>query len=262
MGNKQGDSGIDYVDKSWGPWRGCTKVSEGCVNCYAEREMNRWKRDPSKVVRAADGTFYAPLKWKEPQRVFVCPWGDFYHPDVSFRDRMAAWAVIANTQRHTYLIVTKRPEEIGPDNKFMNYPNVQHFVTCENQARADERIPILLDLKARGIIQFAGVSLEPLLGDIRIRQYFSGYCPNPKYAFKNVPGITYMNITKGIDQVYVGCESGPERRDCPYDRIRSIVRQCSEASVPVFVKQIEVNGKVSHDPAEWPVDLRVRRIGS
>jgi len=71
-------TGIQWTNATWSPWYGCKHVSAGCANCYAERWAMRTGRDFSRVTRAADATFYAPLKWKTPRLIFVCSLGDFF----------------------------------------------------------------------------------------------------------------------------------------------------------------------------------------
>ncbi|KKK77966.1 hypothetical protein LCGC14_2848320 [marine sediment metagenome] len=102
---------ISWTNATWNPWRGCTKVSPGCASCYMFRDQQRWGRDPNIVVRAADRTFDAPLRWKEPRLIFVCSWSDFFHPDADpFRHE--AWEVMRAAPQHTYQILTKRPERM------------------------------------------------------------------------------------------------------------------------------------------------------
>ncbi len=113
-------------------------------------------------------------------------------------------------------------------------PNLWLGVTAENQAMADKRIPILLNIPAAKRF----VSLEPML-------------ENCKLSIGNL---------QLIDWVIVGCESGPGRRECKVEWMQSIVDQCREAGVKCFVKQVSIGGKVSHDPAEWPEGLRVREF--
>src|SRR5258708_14585002 len=104
-------TGIEWADATWNPFYGCTKVSPGCKNCYMYREMERYGRDPYTVTRAKPATFNAPLKWREPQRIFTCIWSDFFHETADpWRDE--AWEIIARTPQHTYIILPKRPERM------------------------------------------------------------------------------------------------------------------------------------------------------
>src|SRR3990167_11527130 len=102
---------INWTEATWNPWHGCIKVSPGCKNCYMYREKNRYGQDPAVVVRSKPATFNAPLKWKEPARVFTCSWSDFFIKQADpWRDE--AWDIIYQTPHLTYLILTKRPERI------------------------------------------------------------------------------------------------------------------------------------------------------
>lgn len=265
---KQGDSGIDYVSKSWGCWRGCHHVSAGCDHCYGKREMKRFGHDYSKVVRAANYTFSAPLRWKEPETVFVCPWSDFFIGE-SGQWREDAWKVIMQTN-HTYLIVTKRPERI--EACLINYENPQmaslmtkalnrcwFIPTCENQEMLDLRWPIVADLKARGIIQNVGISIEPMLGPIDLIR--GGAIETDAIGdndFIHSPNIE--TFTKGlVDWVVLGCESGPKARYCDNRWMQSVVDQCVAAKVPVWVKQIQSpGGQLIRDIKLFPPGLRRR----
>ena len=109
-------------------------------------------------------------------------------------------------------------------------------VTVENQANL-WRIQKMLEIPAK--VHF--VSAEPLLEHLNIVDY-------------SVPGGKFP------DQIIVGCESGPGRRKCDLAWVRSIRDQCKSAGVAFYLKQIEVNGRVSRDPAEWPADLRIREF--
>jgi protein gp37 len=166
-------SAIEWTDATWNPWMGCTKVSEGCKNCYASRDMKRFGRDFPKITRSKT-TFRAPLKWIKPRMIFVCSWSDFFHEDVPREWRNQAWWIMEHTRHHTYLLLTKRPENI-PDmlpsdwcfSWNTRFKNVWIGVSAENQERADERIPKLLDIRATKHF----VSAEPLLGPIDFIHY-------------------------------------------------------------------------------------------
>src|SRR3972149_188302 len=162
---------IEWASSSWNPWMGCAKVSEGCRNCYAQRDMKRFGRDFGTPTRSKT-TFEDPLKWKEPRRIFVCSWSDFFLETVPPDWREDAWAVMRQAPQHTYLLLTKRPQNIAgmlPKTwTAMPYPNVWLGVSAENQRRADGRIPLLLQVPAA--VHF--VSAEPLLGPIRLQAWW------------------------------------------------------------------------------------------
>lgn len=223
-------SGIEWTDATWNPWYGCRKVSPACAHCYAERDMKLYKRDFNTVTRAKDATFYAPLKWITPRKIFTCSWSDFFIEEAD-RWRGEAFNVISDTQRHTYLILTKRPERIA-EQGILVAPNIWVGVSVENQHFAETRIPILLEVPAA----IHWLSCEPLLGPVRLPE-------------------------GEIDWVIVGGESGPKAKSRPTELqwMRGLRDQCAKRKIAFFVKQITDHGiKMPFD--SWPEDLRVREF--
>jgi len=186
---------IEYLTHSWNPIAmRCTPVSEGCANCWHLAMANRLAKNPviPKDRRKAyaggkpvliESEIDAPLKRKKPAIIGVNFMGDLFHPDVSDEMIDAVFSVMAqdicsplhglNTPtRHTYLVLTKRPERIleGHPEFFERWPNIWLGVTCENQQTADERIPILLQIPAA--VRF--VSIEPMLSKIDLWFHSSG----------------------------------------------------------------------------------------
>ena len=215
-------TGIHWAQSTWGPWRGCAKVSEGCKNCYAERDMKRFGQDFSSPTRSKT-TFEDPLKWEEPRRIFVCSWSDFFLETVPSNWRQDAWGVIHEAPQHTYLLLTKRPQNIPsmlPQDDLTPawpWPNVWLGVSAENQRRADERIPLLLQVPAA--VHF--ISAEPLLGPVDLREYLP---------------LTEASI--GLRWCITGGESDLQNpRLMDLDWARSIRDQCQEAGVAFFHKQ-------------------------
>lgn len=236
----------------WNPVTGCTKVSAGCKNCYAERFAERFWR----VRERKDGTFdydnfrkftdvrchterlEIPLRWKKSRRIFVNSMSDLFHEDVPNDFILRVWIAMTNARGHTFQILTKRPERMNlfvrewlpgawglatMSMKLLDVPlpNVWLGVSCEDQKTADERIPLLLQTPAA--VRF--VSLEPLLGEIDLLgRSFLRYCDASIYK-------------RHLDWVIVGGESGPHARPMHPDWARSIRDQCQEAGVPFFFKQ-------------------------
>jgi protein gp37 len=193
--NKDGGQG-----KTWNPVTGCTKISPGCQNCYAERMAKRLRgrcgydtEKPFKVTLHPD-RLEEPLHWRKPSTVFVCSMGDLFHEDVPFDYIDRVFKRINGSPQHDFLILTKRPERMREyfarsmkflcaacqgtgcsyclDHGYQNwemkpYSNVWLGVTAENQEMADERIPILLQIPAA--VRF--VSVEPMLGPINLRKW-------------------------------------------------------------------------------------------
>lgn len=338
-------TGIQWTDETWnpiragrpveygGPERGwhCERVSPGCEHCYAETlNVKRFgtglgyiRSSREKVnIYLDEKTLTAPLHWRKPRRVFVCSMTDLFGewvPD-EMLDRM--FAVMALAQRHTFQILTKRPErqreylaggaqqriaeqirhnEFWSKNELYredwasavegdaaavhgNQWPIGHIwlgVSVEDQQRADERIPVLLETPAA--VRF--LSCEPLLGALRIDE------------IRGPDGYEYLPL-RGMESpeprlhwVIVGGESGPGARPFDLAWARSIVAQCKAANVAVFVKQLgrrpfeEVNrakpvwmpqsvtidaddrfhyyrtaNAHGSDMSEWPADLRVREF--
>jgi protein gp37 len=226
------NSGVSWTDASNGPWRGCRKVSAGCARCYAAEAAKRFGWDFSTVRRTTDKTFYAPLKW-EPKRVFVCPESDFFIEDADeWRDDY--WEkVIRARPDHTFIIPTKRPENIAarlPKDWGDGWPWVFLGVSVERQPEADERIPELL--KCPGNLW---ISAEPLLEAVSLRRWLD-------VVPTGMPRIFPLAHTAGVSTprlggVILGGESGPSHRPMDPAWVQSLVAQCDAAKVPVFVKQ-------------------------
>ena len=233
----------------WNVVTGCTKVSQGCKNCYAEVMHKRLqKMMPTKynhefltgAVEHSD-LLTLPLKWKKPRTVFVNSMSDLFHEKVSFEFINSVFTVMADCDKHTFIILTKRPERILEfiqwkkkqlmQITWMPSDNVWIGVSVEDQKTANERIPILL--KIPSTIRF--LSCEPLLGDINIAD-----------ATKTsviAKGFSYLNF-QTIDWVIVGGESGKNARPMHPDWAISIKNQCKAANVPFFFKQWGEWGKI------------------
>jgi len=222
-------SKIPWCDVTVNPFPGCWHVSSGCNHCYAERQARRLKamgHPQYQAVLGADGKWTGQVgrnldAMKVPgkgKRVFVESMGDLFYEKIDGFDIHQVVASIKNQPKHTFQILTKRIERAAK--YFVAYnddlpANAWLGVTAEDQEWADRRIPILLQIPA--VVRF--VSLEPLLGSV---------------------DLTRLHV----DWVIVGCESGPKRRPCEMRWIANIVRYCHAVGLPVFVKQISIDGQV------------------
>lgn len=300
-------SKIEWTEATWNPVVGCSKVSEGCRNCYAMAvaariastvaakprvartpitqaycEVVRWTsngddsldHEPgfksgamplpqwNNQVRCIPERLDEPLRWRKPRMVFVNSMSDLFHPDVPFEFVDKVFAMVALCPRHTFQILTKRPERMAEylnDSRdmigiglkadervytetkgwpelhpaFSNgfpwpLPNVWLGVSCEDQETADDRVPHLLRCPAA--VRF--LSCEPLLGEIDL---WGARYEHPEGGLTGA--VTSWG--HGVDWVIVGGESGrPNARPCNVAWIRSIVAQCKAAGVPCFVKQL------------------------
>ena len=201
------ESSVIWCDHSHGFWYGCKKISAGCANCYACRDMTRYDMDFDTVKKTKG--FDKPLKWKGPALVFVNPWSDFFIEEADeWRDD--AWNVIRNTPHLTYQILTKRPENIAerlPAD--WPLPNVYLGVTAENQAMYNQRAYLLAQIPA--VYRF--ISIEPMLGSVRI------------------------DSSLPIDYVICGGESGPDARPMQGNWPLELQMDCEAAGIPFLFKQ-------------------------
>jgi len=232
---------IEWCDEVWNPVTGCDPISEGCQNCYAERMAKRLQGrfgyptgDPFKVTFHPD-RLQIPLKWNKPRRVFVNSMGDLFHDDVKdewIKTVFNAMATdILQPCLHTYLILTKRPQRMADfftantKHGTLPWPNVWLGVTAENQARADERIPILLSVPAA--VRF--VSVEPMLGPVDLRRFLWWGIHPGEGKWRTTPSP--------ISWVIAGPETGPRARPCKAEWIEDLGRQCRSAGVAFFDKR-------------------------
>lgn len=247
MGDK---SKIEWTDATWNPVTGCTRVSEGCRNCYIERTP-AFRIHGRKFAHGTTGVqlhpdrLDQPLKWKAPRRIFVNSLSDLFHEDVPDEFIDQVMRAMANTKRHTYQVLTKRPArmltylsgwwkrcyqdfESGAYIPVNPCPHIWFGVSVENQETADERIPLLLQTPAA--VRF--VSAEPLLGPVNIKKWVE--CCTCAPDGEHCDSCLYGSL----DWVIVGGESGPRSRPCDLSWIRSVKNQCKQADVPVFIKQL------------------------
>ncbi len=235
------NSGISWTDHSWNPWQGCRKVSPGCLHCYMYRDKHRFGHDPETVVRSKPATFAAPLKWKEPAKVFVCSWSDFFIEDAdAWRDE--AWEIMRRTPHLTYMLLTKRAENIK-DRLPPDWPmkNVWLGVTAENQETANKRIPLLLDIPA--VCRF--VSVEPMISPVSLsawmwesyeyRDRLNGYLSGDD---GDVCVVSSCRPSGKIGWIICGGESGPEARAMSTEWALDLKRQCTRTRTPFFMKQM------------------------
>ncbi len=208
---------ISWTDHSHNFWYGCRKVSAGCKNCYAERDMNRYPQFNFDTVTRAKG-FDKPLRWKEPAKVFVNSWSDFFIEEADpWRDD--AWDIIRRTPHLTYQILTKRPALIAdrlPADWGGAYNHVWLGMTAETQQAYNDRIIPFIKLQCT--TRF--ISFEPLLEEIS---------PN-------------LNFTRMINWFIIGGESGPNSRPMKLEWAEKLVDMLPERKL--FFKQVGGNRRI------------------
>lgn len=209
------NSKIEWTEATWNPCTGCTKISAGCMHCYAERmairlqNMGKPKYKNGFKLTLHEDTLDIPLTWTESKKIFVNSMSDLFHKDVPLNFIKKVFRVMNLANWHNYQLLTKRPERALLFDKHLKYNgNIWLGATVENN---DCRTRIDALRKTSAKIKF--LSLEPLLSSL------------PK-----------LNL-KGIDWVIVGGESGPGARPMKKEWVIDLKNQCKKQGVPFFFKQ-------------------------
>ncbi|MDD5358370.1 MAG: phage Gp37/Gp68 family protein [Candidatus Nanoarchaeia archaeon] len=239
---------IGWCEETWNPVVGCTKISEGCKNCYAERmayrlmHMEMASCESNQTLKYTyvidvvnkgwngkthliESALEKPFHWGKSRMIFVCSMGDLFHESVPFEWIDTVFKVMINNERHIFQILTKRPERMveyfKTFKKDKDFPS-QHIwfgVTTENQDQAEKRIPYLLQIPAK--VRF--VSYEPALEEIDLECYGISGCPS--------------EFIHELDWVIAGFETGAGARPFKKEWIESLYQQCKAADVPFFDKR-------------------------
>lgn len=306
----RGDDGS--LGKTWNPIRGCARVSEGCRHCYAESVAARFSGEGQPyhgvarrrsngeatwtgMIRVVPEHIEDPLRWTKPRRVFVNSMSDLFHEGVGDSTLALIFGVMALAPRHTFQILTKRPERmqdvladggramiqagmerVGVVNRRgkafdVEYadlpfplPNVWLGVSVEHQSAAEARIPYLLNTPAA--VRF--LSCEPLLGPVDLTDIYV------RHSIEGMMGGGRLDALRGqvcdretgcvvedvepLDWVIVGGESGRDARPMDLRWAASLVAACTTASVPAFVKQL---GAVPMEPeSDWRGRAKARLL--
>ena len=326
---------ISWTDSTWNPTVGCSRVSAGCANCYAEKFAHGGRNGPGPalggltresggwngLVRMNPKALELPLRWRKPRRIFVNSMSDLFHENLSDEQIDQVFAVMALAPQHTFQVLTKRPERMraymtdpatpgrvacaadriqvsghghgGPSASEWPLGNLWAGTSVEDQATADERIPLLLQTPAAQ--RFA--SYEPALGPVDFTSLTVARSDG-REQWNALDRFEASDAEPGspktvLDWIIVGGESGPNARPFDIAWARTIVEQCKEAGVAVFVKQlgawsyssnaddwigrlltgphstgrgletkmrVHFRARKADDPSEWPEDLRVQEF--
>ncbi len=251
---------IEWTDATWNPIRGCSRVSEGCRNCYAERQAARFsgfgrpyeglavltEAGPrwTGKVRLIKDLLDQPLRWRKPRKIFVNSMSDLFHEGLEKRTIAAIFGIMALAGQHTFQVLTKRPQRFAGLLEHLSaeqcvseaFQLIGAHPTC--QMSHDWPLPnvwlgvsvedqptadarIPLLLAAPAAVRW--VSYEPALGPVD----FSAYLPGSPLATHHSP----------LSWIVCGGESGPKARPMHPDWARSARDQCQAAGVPFFFKQ-------------------------
>lgn len=209
------DTTIEWTEKTWNPVTGCSKISAGCLNCYAERMTKRLKAMGQKnyqkgfEVACHEDALDKPLGWKKPSMIFVNSMSDLFHEEVPLSFIKKVFKIMNKAKWHTFQVLTKRADrlvELAPELNWTE--NIWMGVTVENDKNL-ERIEMLKKTPAK--LKF--LSLEPLLSSLSKANF------------------------EGIDWVIVGGESGPGARPIEEKWVLEIQKKCKSDSIPFFFKQ-------------------------
>ncbi len=214
------NSKIEWTDATWNPVRGCTKVSLGCKNCYAETFAERFRGVPNHPfefgfdLRLVPEKLSQPFQWATSRRIFVNSMSDLFHESVPDDYIETVAAVMLQADWHVYQVLTKRPERLrrllrGKLSRAAKASHIWWGVSVEDRAHGLPRIDLLRESGAA--IKF--LSIEPLIED-----------------------LGRFNLAQ-LDWVIVGGESGPRARPMSPSWVEKIHLQCVRAGVPFFFKQ-------------------------
>lgn len=222
----------------WNPWHGCRKISEGCLNCYVYRIDENVERDPSRVTLNAD--FDLPIRrkksgeWHIPsgETVFTCLSSDFFLEEAD-EWREQVWHYIKQRPDVSFVIITKRILRFGislPDDWGTGYENVIIGCTCENQKRADERMPFFVKFPIRHRM----IICEPMLEYVDFRRWLS---------------------TGKVEKISVGGESGDVGRVCDFEWVTKVAADAEAFGVCFEYHQtgskLRKDGKVYEIPRKY-----------
>lgn len=262
------NSRIEWTDHTFNPWIGCTHVSAGCANCYAEREFDHRKHvaewGPGKPRhRTSPVTWRQPYIWNlaahgaaTPPRVFCASLADVFDPEVSDAWRDELFGLIDDCRNLHWLILTKRLDRASAYlSRWAEFDwpwrHVWLGASVEDNDAARTRIPLLLDIPAAGRF----VSCEPLMAPLSVQ-----ITPSPAWAIENRSLI-------GVDWVIAGGESGPKARPTHPDWVRALRHQCLANDVPFLFKGWGEWAPLSAWPGNqvqghcFPDGLVVHRVG-
>jgi protein gp37 len=208
-------SKIEWTENTWNPITGCTKISEGCQNCYAYKMALRLQKMGSDKyadgfdVRIHEECFNEPLHWRKPSKIFVNSMSDLFHRDIHEEFIQKIFETMNKAHWHIFQVLTKRADRLPELSKKLNWTdNIWLGVTVENRANVN-RIDYLRNIPAK--VKF--VSFEPLLDD-----------------------VGKIDLSK-IDWAIVGGESGHHARYIDEQWVLNIKKQCEAQNTLFYFKQ-------------------------
>lgn len=248
---------IEWTDKTWNPIVGCSKISTGCINCYAAeaakssrlQQFSQYAHvgDWDGKVQFVESQLCLPLTWRKPKKIFVCSMSDIFHHNIPDVWRHKVFAVAAMCPQHQFQILTKRPENM-----------LCYFADNPWDSIANE----IMNIEDNPCLGHLADELKEMSADDYLNNLWLGTTvENQNYADKRIPfllhtpakirwlsvepllektnlDLSYSSLAETrIDWVVVGGESGGKRRQCKVEWIKDVIQQCDSANVDIFVKQ-------------------------
>jgi protein gp37 len=292
---------IEWTEQTINPTMGCSIVSDECENCYAMKMAARLeamgqkdyqgttrKLSSGRIVWTGKINFNIKkleeaVKTKKPTVFFIDSMSDLFHPDIPFQFIWKCYVLMSEHPRHTFQVLTKRPERrlefykwMAEEMKDFGGLQVQKHIwegtSAGTQKALDERAPYIMELKTMFPELVVWLSMEPLLESINLEKLLipcSYYCDHDEEGFANwmeehpdANGEDYYFSNHHpdkpkLDWVVVGAESGPKARPMQIDWAKKIKDDCKQANVAFYMKQICIKGKkIKYE--DFPEDLKIR----
>ena len=285
-------SSIEWTDATWNPVTGCTKVSPGCLHCYAERITRRWGRDFSQVTLRPERLDH-PLRWKQPRMIFTCSMSDLFHSAVPFAYIAQVFAVMAEAEQHTFQVLTKRPGRVVGFYRYLERHWPSMFPVGRPIVPMDANVFLDFYRVSREFIERWGIRKDYCAPPWPLPNVWIGtsveqsrYLPRLDVLARIDAPIRFVSCEpllgdlvglrpylmggRGgaaagplVDWVIAGGESGHGAREMDPRWVRRIRDDCGDAGVPFFFKQWgggRPGGPATLDGREWR-ELPERGVG-
>lgn len=250
---------INWCDYSYNPITGCTKIAQGCKNCYAEGIAKRFwgERKFSDVQFHPERLNDKKLSSKKPLRIFVNSMSDLFHEDITDLQIFDVFLTMAQYSQHTFLVLTKRIR------RAMQFTNMIHFIkegelqhihhnSCSfGSLGSPKPLPNVWLIYSASTQQDLSFGINWLMNSTAVVKGLS-----------LEPLIEPIDLYNKVDWVIIGHESGKNRRMGSTEDVRGLVNYCKQAKIPVWVKQLQLGlySKITDNLEDFPEDLRIREL--
>ena len=277
MADQKKGGGITWTEVTWNPIRGCSRVSAGCKNCYAERTAGRFSGEGQPyhglaVVRDGESTWTGevafiekhlmdPLRWERPRLVFVNSMSDLFHEKLSLEKHIAPiFAVMAMSPQHTFQVLTKRAErmrEVLAGDEIKSLVKDWVDILLNEPTRSDNRAGMEIRWPLPNV--WAGVSIEDQsTADARLHELYATPAAVRWASAEPLLGEIILPPVFPVDWLVVGGESQSGARHMDLSWARRLVEQCGMRDTRVFVKQLGGYPDARKVMAKFPPDLQVQ----